>query len=166
MVVQKLSSKNQIVIPKEARQAMGVKGGDESLVVVKDGLTLVMPKPSSIRVRCADWPKGTIRRLFEARATVVVGGASARALPAEHERIGLDTNVFMYFLEDYPRYGARCASLFERIERGYNQAVTSTVTLLELLAQSYREQKEELARKIFALISHNAARFYGNDRSL
>ena len=28
MAVQKLSSKNQIVIPKEARQAMGVKGGD------------------------------------------------------------------------------------------------------------------------------------------
>ena len=36
MAVQKLSSKNQIVIPKEARQAMGVKGGDELLVVVKD----------------------------------------------------------------------------------------------------------------------------------
>ena len=45
MAVQKLSSKNQIVIPKEARQAMGVKGGDELLVVVKDDLTLVMPKP-------------------------------------------------------------------------------------------------------------------------
>lgn len=45
MAVQKLSSKNQIVIPKEAREAMGVKGGDELLVVVKDGLTIVMPKP-------------------------------------------------------------------------------------------------------------------------
>ncbi len=45
MAVQKLSSKNQIVIPKEARRAMGVKGGDELLVVVKDNLTIVMPKP-------------------------------------------------------------------------------------------------------------------------
>ena len=45
MAVQKLSSKNQIVIPKEARQAMGVKGGDELLVVVKNNLTIVMPKP-------------------------------------------------------------------------------------------------------------------------
>lgn len=45
MAVQKLSSKNQIVIPKEARQAMGVKGGDELLIVVKDNLTLVLPKP-------------------------------------------------------------------------------------------------------------------------
>jgi AbrB family looped-hinge helix DNA binding protein len=45
MSVQKLSSKNQIVIPKEARQAMGVKGGDELLVVVKDAMMLVMSMP-------------------------------------------------------------------------------------------------------------------------
>ena len=45
MAVLKLNSKNQIVIPKEACQAMGVKGGDELLVVVKDVLMLVMPKP-------------------------------------------------------------------------------------------------------------------------
>ncbi len=45
MGIQKLSSKNQIVLPKEARQAMSVKGGDELLVVVKNGLTIVMPKP-------------------------------------------------------------------------------------------------------------------------
>jgi AbrB family looped-hinge helix DNA binding protein len=44
MAVQKLSSKNQIVIPKEARLAMGVKGGDELLVLVKGDLTIVMPK--------------------------------------------------------------------------------------------------------------------------
>lgn len=45
MGTQKLSSKNQIVIPKEAREAMKVKGGDELLVVVKGDLTLIMPKP-------------------------------------------------------------------------------------------------------------------------
>lgn len=41
----KVSSKNQIVLPKEARQAMGVKGGDHLLVVVKGSVTLLMPKP-------------------------------------------------------------------------------------------------------------------------
>lgn len=45
MTVKKLSSKNQVVITKEAQQAMGVKGGHELLVVVKDDLTLIMPKP-------------------------------------------------------------------------------------------------------------------------
>ncbi len=81
----------------------------------------------------------------------MVKGAPAQGLPTERERISLDTNVFIYFLEDHPRYGSWCASLFDRIERGHNPAVTSTVTLLELLVQPYREQKEELAQKIFAL---------------
>lgn len=74
-----------------------------------------------------------------------------RSLPADRERIGLDTNVFIYFLEAHPRYGSWCASLFDLIERGRNPAMTSTITLLELLVQPYRDQKEELAQKIFAL---------------
>jgi len=47
MPIQKLSSKNQIVLPKEAREAMNVRGGDELLVVVKGGVTIIMPKPRS-----------------------------------------------------------------------------------------------------------------------
>lgn len=43
--------------------------------------------------------------------------------------------------------------MFDLIERGHNSAVTSTITLLELLVQPYRDQKEELAQKIFALAS-------------
>jgi uncharacterized protein len=83
----------------------------------------------------------------------VVAASSFQRLPPKRERISLDTNVFIYFLEYHPRYGAWCASLFDRIERGQNSAVTSTVTLLELLVQPYRDQKEELAQKIFALAS-------------
>lgn len=41
--------------------------------------------------------------------------------------------------------------MFELIERGQNTAVTSTITLLELLVQPYRDQKDELTQKIFAL---------------
>lgn len=74
-------------------------------------------------------------------------------LPTPRQRIGLDTNVFIYFLEDHPRYGAWCATLFELIERRQSVAVTSTVTLLELLVQPYRDEKDELAQKIFALTS-------------
>lgn len=83
----------------------------------------------------------------------MVGASSSQCLPAQHQRIGLDTNVFIYFLEDHPRYGAWCASLFDLVERGQNAAVTSTVTLLELLVQPYRDHKEELAQKIYALTS-------------
>ncbi len=45
MAIQKLGSKNQIVIPKEAREAMKVKSDDELLVVVKGNVTIIMPKP-------------------------------------------------------------------------------------------------------------------------
>lgn len=41
----RLSSKNQIVLPREAREAMHLKGKDELLVIVKGGVTVIMPKP-------------------------------------------------------------------------------------------------------------------------
>jgi AbrB family looped-hinge helix DNA binding protein len=43
----KLSTKNQIVIPREARQALGVKPGDKILVVVRGERVLVLQKPKS-----------------------------------------------------------------------------------------------------------------------
>ena len=41
----KLSSKNQIVIPREAREALGVKAGDQLLVVVRGERVIVLEKP-------------------------------------------------------------------------------------------------------------------------
>ncbi|MEK6577071.1 MAG: AbrB/MazE/SpoVT family DNA-binding domain-containing protein, partial [Nitrospirota bacterium] len=40
-----ISGLGQIILPREAREAMKVKGGDLLLVVVKGGITLLMPKP-------------------------------------------------------------------------------------------------------------------------
>ena len=42
-----LSSKNQIVIPKEAREALGIKPGDKLLVVVHGNTVTIMEKPKS-----------------------------------------------------------------------------------------------------------------------
>ncbi|HWR57546.1 MAG TPA: AbrB/MazE/SpoVT family DNA-binding domain-containing protein [Thermodesulfovibrionales bacterium] len=42
----RLSSKNQIVLPRESREAMHLKGRDELLVVVKGEVTVIMPKPA------------------------------------------------------------------------------------------------------------------------
>jgi AbrB family looped-hinge helix DNA binding protein len=42
-----LCSKNQIVIPKEAREALGVKAGDRLLVVVRDERVIVLENPKS-----------------------------------------------------------------------------------------------------------------------
>lgn len=42
-----LSSKNQIVIPKEAREALDLKPGDKILVQVRAGRVLVLERPKS-----------------------------------------------------------------------------------------------------------------------
>jgi AbrB family looped-hinge helix DNA binding protein len=48
MAVATVSSKNQIVIPKEARKALNAKPGDKLLVVVEGKSVYLIPKPDSI----------------------------------------------------------------------------------------------------------------------
>lgn len=42
-----LSAKNQIVIPREAREALGLKAGSKLLVVVRGDKVIVLQKPKS-----------------------------------------------------------------------------------------------------------------------
>jgi AbrB family looped-hinge helix DNA binding protein len=42
-----LSSKNQIVIPREAREALRVKAGDKLLIVVRGEQVIVLKKPKA-----------------------------------------------------------------------------------------------------------------------
>jgi len=42
-----VSTKNQIVIPREAREALGVKPGDKILVIVRGNRVIAMQKPRS-----------------------------------------------------------------------------------------------------------------------
>lgn len=58
MSYSKLSSKNQIVLPKEAREAMNVKGGDSLMVVVKGDITILMPTPKSYAHALSGLAKG------------------------------------------------------------------------------------------------------------
>ena len=53
-----LSSKNQIVIPREAREALGAKPGDKLIVVVCTNRTLVLRKPKSHRSAIRGLAKG------------------------------------------------------------------------------------------------------------
>ena len=53
-----MSSKNQIVIPREAREALGLKPGDKILVVVRSGKVLVLQKPKSYHVAIRGLARG------------------------------------------------------------------------------------------------------------
>lgn len=54
-----LSSKNQIVIPREAREALGVKAGDKLLVVVRGDRVIVLQKPDAYHVAIRGLAKRT-----------------------------------------------------------------------------------------------------------
>jgi len=53
-----LSSKNQIVIPREAREALGLKAGDKLLVVVRGNKVIVLQKPESYEAAIRGFAQG------------------------------------------------------------------------------------------------------------
>lgn len=70
-----------------------------------------------------------------------------------HAKVYLDTSIFIYFLEQHPVYHESCDEVFGRLERGRIQAATSTLTLMEVLVQPYRLNKEELVLKYYSLFT-------------
>jgi AbrB family looped-hinge helix DNA binding protein len=60
----RLSSKNQIVLPREAREAMHLKGRDELLVVVKNNVTVIMLKPRNYREALSGLGNGVYGRAY------------------------------------------------------------------------------------------------------
>jgi len=62
----KLSSKNQIVIPREAREALGARAGSHLLVVVRNGSVTLLPKPqdyaTALRGLSKPFPRGFLRK--------------------------------------------------------------------------------------------------------
>ncbi|MBM4135735.1 MAG: type II toxin-antitoxin system VapC family toxin [Nitrospira sp.] len=53
--------------------------------------------------------------------------------------IGIDTMIFIYHLEDHPDYALSTEKIFEAVERGKYNAVTSVITLLEILVKPKRD---------------------------
>jgi AbrB family looped-hinge helix DNA binding protein len=53
-----LSSKNQIVIPREARRALKLKAGDKVLVVVRGDRVVLLQKPKAFHAAIRGLAKG------------------------------------------------------------------------------------------------------------
>ena len=71
----------------------------------------------------------------------------------KHRSVYLDTSAFIYFIERHPRYFSVCEELFRAIEAGRTKASTSTLTLLEILVQPYRQKNDDLVLKFYALLT-------------
>jgi predicted nucleic acid-binding protein len=70
-----------------------------------------------------------------------------------HRIIGLDTSVFLYQVEGHARYVALSDEIFQWLAEPGHRAVTSTLTMMELLVHPHREGLEQQIHQFFALLT-------------
>lgn len=82
-----------------------------------------------------------------------MGVARLRAFLHRHRSVALDTSVFIYQLETNPRYVASTDHVFAWLEQPGHKAVTSTITMTELLVEPYRDSAKQRVNAFYALLS-------------
>lgn len=82
-----------------------------------------------------------------------MGVARLRAFLLKYRRVALDTSIFIYHLEENPAYAELASDVFNWIERPNHSAMTSTITMTELLVHPYRTGDEDLVNRYFGLLS-------------
>jgi len=73
---------------------------------------------------------------------------------AKAKVIGLDTSIFIYFLEDNERYAPLAQITINGIEKGKWQGVTTTITLMEITVRPWQLGRESAAREYEAILVH------------
>jgi predicted nucleic acid-binding protein len=73
---------------------------------------------------------------------------------AKAKVIGLDTPIFIYFLENNDRYGPLAQLTLNGIEKGKWQGITSTITLMEITVRPWQLGRESAAREYEAVLVH------------
>ena len=68
-------------------------------------------------------------------------------------RIYWDSMLFIYWIEDHPRYARRIAHILDRITERGDALCTSTFTLAEVLTGPYKRGDERLATQIREVFS-------------
>ena len=76
-----------------------------------------------------------------------------RRLLRSHQRIALDTSVFIYHLQAHPKYLPLTDQVLSRLEQPGSIAVTSTITMTELLVQPCRDSNQERVDQFYGLLS-------------
>jgi predicted nucleic acid-binding protein len=82
-----------------------------------------------------------------------LGLISLRAFLKKHRRIALDTSIFIYYLEEAPAYADMAGQVFSWLERPGHSAVTSTITMTEVLVHPYLDANEILVNQYYGLLT-------------
>ena len=69
--------------------------------------------------------------------------------------VALDTALFIYLIEEHPRFLPLIDPLFSEADRGARELVTSALTLLEVLVIPYRAGNRLLADRYEALLTRS-----------
>ncbi|MGH8217151.1 MAG: type II toxin-antitoxin system VapC family toxin [Steroidobacteraceae bacterium] len=70
-------------------------------------------------------------------------------------RVGVDTAVFIYWIEEHPQFLQIIDPLFQEVDAGRREVVTSALTLLELLVAPYRAGDLESASRYERLLTRS-----------
>lgn len=69
--------------------------------------------------------------------------------------VAVDTVVFIYFIEEHPRFLPLLEPLFKEVAAGRREMITSALTLLEVLVVPYRSGDHLLAEQYEALLTRS-----------
>ncbi len=70
-------------------------------------------------------------------------------------RIAIDTALFIYLIEEDPRFSPLVEPLFEQADAGARELITSALTLLEVLVIPYRADDRFLADRYEQLLTRS-----------
>src|SRR5438045_617959 len=67
----------------------------------------------------------------------------------------VDTAIFIYFIEENPRFLPFIVPLFAEADEGHRDLVTSALTLLEVLVVPHRTGNQQLAKRYELLLTRS-----------
>ena len=70
-------------------------------------------------------------------------------------RVAVDTAIFIYLIEEHPRFLLLVAPLFEEADEDERELVTSALTLLEVLVVPHRTGNRQLAERYEHLLTRS-----------
>jgi predicted nucleic acid-binding protein len=80
-------------------------------------------------------------------------------------RVFLDTNIFIYFIEDEGKLGRMAFELFEKLSKRRDEVLTSTLTLGEILTQPMRLGRHDLVSRYEEALNATGVRMLSFDRT-
>lgn len=75
-------------------------------------------------------------------------------LPAGHRRVLIDTSIWIYHLEQHPRWGGIAGEVLAAVEAGRYTGIASELVLLELTVKPLQLQRQDVADEYELRLSH------------